>query len=579
MIDRRLPARGNKKADTGYGTSRRDYDLISNFIDVPGQVMTLDASGPIVIELYDPEAPPGEDIVQSIQVQFPDQQTEIPTPKLATAGGIRYAYTDKGNRREHEGPRPPFFWSYYTDGYNNGASTSWLGGKGRFYGGRNIPSLGRHGQHGPHWGAMMYYHNPRHPGGFDVICSMIPWHGDYRLVAGRKEVTTDPNSPYSSRGENWVFAPHSQYPDAAAQKFGAFSPIGRFQFYYPNSWLYHAQHKMAGINWAGNRRPHFPDRKSAMEVSRRYGDFDEASGTLVNGPFINKPDEGSLYRDNSGGSYFGRDWMYAETNRNYFSPNRMIPSPGMFGSLPRGIKRNRPWETLLFRADVKNGIHQPHPGADTRAPDHLLLDFFWMPVVEPYAISEPFSTAGKINLNYQMLPFRHIRRATGLHALLKEEKIMALPTDDAGVSVNGNRLEAQGYFWNRDTDVESTLRDFDNKFDSENTLFRSASQICEMHLIPEVEPASKRPDPAVFQNKDAANQDRMNDFWLAHRATADNLRERPYTNLYSRLTTQTNTWRVHYRVQALQKARASSPDQFDPELDSVIGESRGLRHY
>lgn len=312
-----------------------------------------------------------------------------------------------------------------------------------------------------------------------------------------------------------------------------------------------------------------------MEASQRFGDFDEAPGTLINGPFINKPDEGSLYRDNVGSAYFGRDWMYAETNRNYFSPNRMIPSPGMFGSLPRGVKRQRPWETLLFRPDITNDIHQSHPGSGPGIPDHVLLDFFWMPVVEPYAISEPFSTAGKINLNYQILPFRHIRRATGLHALLKEEKVMAIPTDDAGWSVNGNRREAHGFFWNRDLDVNATLRDFDKKFESENTLFRSASQICEMHLVPEVEPASRRPDPATFRDGNSDNQERMNDFWLAHRATGDNLRERPYTNLYSRLTTQSNTWRVHYRVQTLKKSRGSEFDQFDSTMDSVVGEKRG----
>ena len=53
---------------------------------------------------------------------------------------------------------------------------------------------------------------------------------------------------------------------------------------------------------------------------------------------------------------------------------------------------------------------EKHPGGEN-PPDHLFLDLFWMQVVEPYAISEPFSTAGKVNLNYQMLPFRNIRRA------------------------------------------------------------------------------------------------------------------------------------------------------------------------
>ncbi len=39
-----------------------------------------------------------------------------------------------------------------------------------------------------------------------------------------------------------------------------------------------------------------------------------------------------------------------------------------------------------------------------RTADYLLLDLFSMPVVEPYPISEPLSTAGRINMNYQIVP-------------------------------------------------------------------------------------------------------------------------------------------------------------------------------
>jgi len=96
---------------------------------------------------------------------------------------------------------------------------------------------------------------------------------------------------------------------------------------------------------------------------------------------------------------------YAQTDgsENLFSLNRILPSPGMFGSLPASVKGFNPssgegsWETLLLRPPPG------HPG--TSAPhDHNYLDLFWMPVVEPYAISEPFSTAGKVNMNYQIFP-------------------------------------------------------------------------------------------------------------------------------------------------------------------------------
>ncbi len=49
-----------------------------------------------------------------------------------------------------------------------------------------------------------------------------------------------------------------------------------------------------------------------------------------------------------------------------------------------------------------------------------------MPVVEPYAISQPFTTAGKINLNYQIQPFTSITRATGIYSLMKSTKFVAM---------------------------------------------------------------------------------------------------------------------------------------------------------
>ena len=49
-----------------------------------------------------------------------------------------------------------------------------------------------------------------------------------------------------------------------------------------------------------------------------------------------------------------------------------------------------------------------------------------MPVVEPYGISEPMATSGKINLNYQIAPFTYITRNTGIRALFKAVDITAL---------------------------------------------------------------------------------------------------------------------------------------------------------
>jgi hypothetical protein len=43
-------------------------------------------------------------------------------------------------------------------------------------------------------------------------------------------------------------------------------------------------------------------------------------------------------------------------------------------------------------------------------------------------------------------------------------------------------------------------------------------------------------------------------FWNGNRLTGDNLREKPYVDLYSRVTTKSNVFNVHIRVQSLKKA-------------------------
>ncbi|MEI7822171.1 MAG: hypothetical protein WCK55_14755 [Verrucomicrobiota bacterium] len=59
--------------------------------------------------------------------------------------------------------------------------------------------------------------------------------------------------------------------------------------------------------------------------------------------------------------------------------------------------------------------------------------------------------------------------------------------------------------------------------------------------------------------------------------TGDNVRERPYTNLYAKLTTKSNTFNVHMRVQVLRKRTGSkvSLAEWNEDLDTVVAEHRG----
>ena len=181
------------------------------------------------------------------------------------------------------------------------------------------------------------------------------------------------------------------------------------------------------------------------------GDWDNGWGHFSDGPFINKADEvGYQYVSDSNSPYFstnlyyngGIDW----TLLGFSSPNRTVASPVMFGSLPTGVPLGTyngntytayatvqgpqgqaiPWQTLLFRPQPN---HYGSSNGGTTIEDEELLDWFWMPVVEPYAISTCFSTTGKVNMNYQIAPFTYITRATALMGVLGSEYVIACPTN------------------------------------------------------------------------------------------------------------------------------------------------------
>ncbi len=167
------------------------------------------------------------------------------------------------------------------------------------------------------------------------------------------------------------------------------------------------------------------------------------------------------------------------TSATFFSPNRQIPSAVMFGSLPSGVKANKPWQTLLFRPTPAG-----HPGLSSPR-DHLLLDFSICLVVEPYAISEPLSTAGRINMNWSIEPFSYIRRDTGLRAVMAKERLLAVPLNVAAAyKDNGDPpVNAIPRDLRHDIDLAETLRGFEHAF-AAGDVFRSPSEICDIHLVP-----------------------------------------------------------------------------------------------
>ena len=429
----------------------------------------------------------------------------------------------------------------------------------------------------------------------DVVRTMVPGYptdagpvgGDYRLLAATNTVDSS------------FFVPHRLTTDTPNNTL-----IHSFIDLFTNGWQFDTlwpqtdmgQMTGQGAAISGTSQSPFgalitsiPPNAALSDYTKllpvQTGDFDNGTGADMDGPYINKPDTGYQFPINASSiktyPYYGH---FAEnSSASFFSPNRQIPSPGMFGSLPVGVLEHHPWRTLLFRPQPTHPDGVPVPDAGmTRtggspygglAADHLIMDWFWMPVVEPYALSEPFSTAGKINMNYQIAPFTYITRATAVDALLRSQRMLAVPNLPASANWkqpfgyngdnNSNPPPSPDYRSDLNLSVTNgTLRQFDETF-AAGDLFRSATQICDIYLTPQGQ------TPPWTSNADAEA------FWSKHQLTGDNSRERPYANLYGSLTTKSNSFTVHFRVQALQKVPGTDPTQWVEGRDKLLSEYRG----
>ena len=323
-------------------------------------------------------------------------------------------------------------------------------------------------------------------------------------------------------------------------------------------------------------------------VDNKPGDFDTGIGNFADGPYVNKPDEGNVitaWQDKTvpGLWYYPipyyHGWAYEEPGNTYTSPFRQMPSAVMFGSLPRRPADKNHWETLCF---TPHPAGASHPGNAVEPKDHYLLDLFNMPIVEPYPISEPLSTAGKVNLNYPIMPFDYITRSTALRAVLHAVRVTGVPKSAFTVYKTGTGSAPSGTYDNDPKirnqappstdnyrirlDRNKTLGLFETYFDKgrgatpslTEGFFKSASQICEMELYP-------------LGNSDPAS------FWSNRTLTGDNVREKPYADMYPRITTKSNTYTVHMRVQTLRQLPRADGDfsTWKEGKDVVLGEYRG----
>jgi hypothetical protein len=507
----RLPARGSMPADALAALPDLDrYPFVSIPITVDSTAGTMTfVGGNLTVDVYQRTSnsgvgySPSDVPVNTYTIEIPGGT--FPIPSLVGSGTLASGSSTPATTKEN-------WWTFSRDGCG-------LATNGRIFFSGNNPGNSA----GPFAGALFRAE--------DVVRTVVPAHSDFRLLSAKQSVLSSAFVPHPSYGNQAINLAHSVVETTLSNLFVG---VG-----------FDTNRLAPGVAYWGGSIPDV----AIYHANAAFGDWDNGLTTTLDGPYINKPDEGNSYALASGDiPYFTSGSSYANSSQAMFSPNRQVPSAGMFGSLSSGVVAGVPYRTLLFR---------PQAGyfGETNPRDHLWTDLFWMPIVEPYAISEPFSTAGKINMNYQIVPFDYLRRATGMAALLRSEKIMAISNasgsnykTDAGAGSKKFRLAI---------DIPLTLSQFDAVFNS-GTLFKSASQIMEMPLVP------------VGQTVAG-----MSIFWDNHKLTGDNSRERPYTNLLGRLTTKSNTYTVHYRVQALKKSSATPAGQWDESRDKVTGEYRG----
>jgi hypothetical protein len=417
--------------------------------------------------------------------------------------------------------------------------------------------------------------------------------------------------------------------------------------YESNGALFPGEHYNAGSSPAVT-----PELNGAfMDTAQKIpGDWTLGIGDDGDGPFVAKPDEGEqisgYYIPYYSTSMGNTTLSYTSVS---LSPTRQAPSAIIFGTLPSRAMQGVPWCTLLFCPNpAANDTGAVHPGFGIGSgtpgsqdyppytnggapyyggpPDHLLLDLFWLPSVEPYAISEPFSTAGKVNLNYEIVPFgwmnngAYIHRSTALHAVMKSTRILAIPT--VANDGDGNPYSGQcGYFgpWNPTIpttqgpstgnwpsvkalsfhvgyapppnlnfsyrygiNLKATIDDaasaFQQRFINLRDIFRSASEICNVFLVPQAVPGSTyynlSPLPSLPTD---ASYTSMQSWWKNFKLTGKNGREEPYNQIYPRLTTKSNTFEVHMRVQVLSQTTADRQNGLFSTAggDSIVGEYRG----
>ena len=207
-------------------------------------------------------------------------------------------------------------------------------------------------------------------------------------------------------------------------------------------------------------------------------------------------------------------------------------------------------------------------------------------------------------MNYEIAPgFTYIRRATAVRAAMKSESPLAIP----------NAASKVYKLWDHETNdfplgLPNTTSDQDPQVSAGTGTRRSMAirrsircaarylSMTRRRLLQEdrtPRSSSLRITSRTMESSGSAiprsaiciwsgRGEKLSDYqsgqiWPNYLPTGDNTRERPYTNLYAKLTTKSNTFTVHFRVQVLQKNKAPNVNyaQWSEGVDQIVSDYRG----
>src|SRR5690606_481453 len=102
-----------------------------------------------------------------------------------------------------------------------------------------------------------------------------------------------------------------------------------------------------------------------------------------------------------------------------------------------------------------------------------------------------------------------------------------------GGTLQGKRLRAA-------IREDDTLEQFLERFQEGREIFKSSTEICEIHLIPEEVSSRLGMGSRGSVGTYTPSVEEMDNgkYWQDHALVGDNSRERPYTNIQTRLTTK-----------------------------------------